>query len=185
MSDFPEEKHLRKIHRCSKDGVIALLDYPMEWNPSESPKTTTILDIRIEAAEPKVGIFARVNYYDREYARPGVDADGNEICRTIFPIDSDRGIKVTPRDAEGIVKDCADEIFFALLNEAAESLKSGGTLKIILPDDEELMAAFELAKNARTNPSYRNKIELIIDDKISIAGDADNTDSAEPSDNGS
>lgn len=170
MVEFPKDKHMREIHHYPKDGVIALLDYPAEWNPDNPTKATTVINVKIASAEPKAGVFATVDYYDRGHARPSAN-------RTIFPIDQDRGIKVAPRDAEEIVKDCADEVFFAVLNEAAESLKSGGILKIILPDDDELVAAFELAKQARTNPSYRNKVKIVVDDKLNIVN-------AEPRDNG-
>ena len=167
MSEFPEEKHMREVHRCPEDGIIALLDYPAEWDSNGSTKAATVMSVKIDTTEPKAGVFATVDYYDQGHARPTAD-------RTVFPIDQDRGIRVAPRDAEEIVKDCADEVFFVLLSEASESLKSGGVLKIALPDDKELLAAFELAKQARTSPNYRSKVEFTIDDKLTIVGNVDN-----------
>ena len=148
MSGFPEEKHLRKIEHLNC-GKIALFDQPMRWDPDKKPKITTVLLVRVTKDRPKVGVIAEVEHYDADYVKSE---------KTVFPIDQDRGIKAAPEDAERIVKDCADEMFLEVLRTSEDSLKAGGILKIILPDDELLYKGFELAVQARTNPQYRKKI---------------------------
>lgn len=152
MSEFPEEEHLRKIERLPGN-MIALLDYPMNWGPDKKPKAVAILEARITKDRPKVGAIVEIAYFNKDYY-----ADGE---KTVFPIDPDRGIKVAPRDAERIIKDCTSEMFEAIRAEIRDNLCSGGILKIYLPDDRALYSGFELAVSAQLEPKYRNKVELI------------------------
>ena len=152
MPRFPEEAHLRKVERLP-GSLIALLDYPMECPPSKKPKGVTIFKVRVTKDRPKVGAIAEIEYYNADFYSEGE--------KSVFPIDQDRGVKVATEDFEAIIRDCAGEILSAIMIETRDSIDVGGTIKIVLPNDELLYEGLESAVTARFEPGKRKKVELV------------------------